>query len=188
MAAQPSYLDERDACGVGFVVDIKGRASHNTLQESRHMLVHMTHRGGCRCDDGDDNDDGIPTGDGAGVLTGLPHNLYAKFLREQLGDDQFQLISGRYATGILFLDGDLEKVELIKKIFCEYAVKCKCNVIAWRTVPGNPKCIGRTARQCQPTILQVFISSEFQDKKQFQKQIYLLRKSSSKGIPAQGHK
>ena len=74
----------------------------------------------------------------------------------------------------------------IKELFSEYAVQCKCNVIAWRAVPGNPECIGKTARHCQPTVLQVFLGSEFQDERQFQKQIYLLRKSSSKGICALG--
>ena len=161
MSAQPSYLDERDACGVGFVVDIKGRATYDTLQESRHMLVHMNHRGGCRCDD-DDTEDGIPTGDGAGVLTGLPHDLYTKFLRQQLDDDEFQLTPGKYATGIFFLDPDAENVEQIKKLFSEVAVQCKCNVIAWRNVPGNPGCIGKAARQCQPKLVQVFLASDFQ--------------------------
>ena len=66
----PSY--EKDSCGVGFIVSIEGVSSHKILQDAKTMLIRMTHRGGA----GDSS-----TGDGAGVLTTIPHNFFVKTLR-----------------------------------------------------------------------------------------------------------
>jgi glutamate synthase (NADPH/NADH) len=59
---------EKDACGVGFVVNIEGKASNEVLKDAKKMLVRMAHRGGCGCDNN--------TGDGAGVLTTIPHEFF----------------------------------------------------------------------------------------------------------------
>ncbi|KAK6061978.1 class II glutamine amidotransferase [Cooperia oncophora] len=90
---------ERDGCGVGFVVSIKGIKTHKILCEARTMLERMAHRGACACD----ND----SGDGAGVLTAIPDLLYRKSVKEQDGVDLPP--PGQYATGILFLNKDSYK-------------------------------------------------------------------------------
>ena len=67
----PAY--ERDSCGVGFIVSIEGVPSHKVLQDASTMLIRMDHRGGCGCDE--------RTGDGAGVLTNIPHNFFNKVVK-----------------------------------------------------------------------------------------------------------
>eukprot|EP00795_Rhopilema_esculentum_P017640 gene17640-9284_t len=168
-------LKERDACGVGFVVDIKGNASHQILRESQRMLVHMNHRGGCQCDD---------TGDGAGVMTALPHKLYRKYLAETLynGDEDQVPKIGSYATGILFLDLDPKKASHCMCEMEKIAHECSLQVIAWRDVPYNNECIGDWARNLKPIIKQIFVSSNLpQD--EFKKQVYLMRKTATHKIP-----
>ncbi|VDO67805.1 unnamed protein product [Haemonchus placei] len=90
---------EKDNCGVGFVVSIKGIKTHKILCEARTMLERMAHRGACACD----ND----SGDGAGVLTAIPDLLYRKSVKKQDGVDLPP--PGHYATGILFLHEDSYK-------------------------------------------------------------------------------
>ena len=67
----PAY--EKDACGVGFIVSIEGVSSNKVLQDAKTMLIRMAHRGACGCDNN--------TGDGAGVLTTIPHTFLVKTLR-----------------------------------------------------------------------------------------------------------
>lgn len=66
--------NEKDACGVGFIVSIDGNASNKIIQDAKKMLIRMSHRGACACD----------TGDGAGILTSIPHNLFVKYLKYNL--------------------------------------------------------------------------------------------------------
>lgn len=64
---------EKDSCGVGFIVSIDGISSNKVLQDAKKMLIRMAHRGACGCDDN--------TGDGAGVLTTIPHKYFSKILK-----------------------------------------------------------------------------------------------------------
>ncbi|KAK3092132.1 hypothetical protein FSP39_025440 [Pinctada imbricata] len=148
---------ESDACGVGFVVNIDGRKSHKVLRDSQTMLERMEHRGACGCD----ND----SGDGAGVLTGIPHTLYQKQLRAQ-GIELPEL--GQYATGMLFIED--KETDKVKEAFTDMAKEFELKILAWRDVPTDSSVIGAVARTTEPKILQV----------------YLLRKYSSLHIPTQG--
>ncbi|GFN84677.1 glutamate synthase [NADH] [Plakobranchus ocellatus] len=148
-AAQGLYdpTKESDACGVGYVVNIDGLKSHRVLRESQVMLERMEHRGACGCD----ND----SGDGAGVLTGIPHSFYAKQLSEAKPSVQLPE-PGKYATGILFLDK--ETGPQAEAVFENIAADFHLQVYV---VPVDGKC------------------------EDFDKQIYLLRKYSSHQIPKQ---
>ncbi|XP_006825438.1 ferredoxin-dependent glutamate synthase 1-like [Saccoglossus kowalevskii] len=114
---------EKDACGVGFVVNINGAKDHKVLRDSQIMLERMQHRGACGCD----ND----TGDGAGVITGIPHGLYSKFLSK---DGVTLPALGKYATGILFLDKTT--ADECETLFANIALECKLKVRL---------CVGKTA-------------------------------------------
>ena len=84
--------DEHDACGVGFVVDIKGRRSHDVIAKGLQILLNLLHRGACGCE--------ANTGDGAGVLIQMPD----RFLRKVTADLGFTLPPpGAYAAGLVFL-------------------------------------------------------------------------------------
>ena len=81
--------NEKDSCGVGFVADIKGRASHQTVLDADHVLRRMVHRGACGCE--------TNTGDGAGILTTLPHKFLTKVAQQDLGVEL--PVPGGYAAG-----------------------------------------------------------------------------------------
>ncbi|KAL5009527.1 hypothetical protein ScPMuIL_011832 [Solemya velum] len=164
---------ESDACGVGYVVSIDGIKSHKVLRDSQIMLERMEHRGACSCD----ND----SGDGAGVLTGIPHEFYSHILREEQNIVLPDL--GSYATGMLFISKD--SVEETKEAFVAMATDFELQVLGWRVVPVDSSTIGTVARTAEPLILQVFVIGT-QDQAEFHRQIYLLRKYSSHHIPEQG--
>ncbi|XP_071114158.1 uncharacterized protein [Haliotis cracherodii] len=172
----PQY--ESDACGVGFIVNIDGLRSHRVLQDAQVMLQRMEHRGGCSCD----ND----TGDGAGVLTGIPHKLYARVLRDCNGAAVELPKPGLYSTGMLFLDRDTAAES--EKMFTDMATSFNLKVVAWRTVPVDSSSIGRVARTMEPLIRQVFVTGgdsqeEFYRQEAQAAQMYLLRKYASHHIP-----
>lgn len=167
----PNY--ERDACGVGYVVSIDGISSHKVLRDSQTMLERMEHRGACGCD----ND----TGDGAGVLTAIPHKLYSRIVKAE--HDVELPDKGAYGTGIFFIGKDY--VTAAQQQFEDLAEQCSLKVICWRDVPTQPDCLGEVARKYEPAFKQVFLSSDL-DTTAFNKQLYLLRKRATHSIPGAG--
>ncbi|XP_063220022.1 uncharacterized protein LOC134529642 [Bacillus rossius redtenbacheri] len=163
---------EKEACGVGFIVNIDGIRSHKIMRDAETLSSRMDHRGACACD----ND----TGDGAGVLTAIPHNFYSQELREQ---QHVHLPPfGRYATGIIFMDKqhhlDAEAT------FAEIAAECKLQVICWRTVPTDNTGIGQVARNGEPFMRQVFVTNDCPD--DLQKHVFMLKKRATHEIPKPG--
>src|SRR5688572_13877267 len=84
---------EKDSCGVGFVANIKGQRTHQIVRDANTVLLSMDHRGACGCESN--------TGDGAGILTALPHQFLSKIARDELKADLPE--PGRYGAGIVFL-------------------------------------------------------------------------------------
>lgn len=166
--------NEHDACGVGFVVDIKNRASHKLVQQAIEVLLKLEHRGAC----GSEPD----TGDGAGILLQMPH----RFLSEQCANLGFTLPEpGEYGVGVIFLPDDDEEREQCEKWFTEIVEDEGQQVIGWRSVPTNDLTLGPTARNSQPSIRQVFIrkgppetlyGSEFNDGLAFERKLYVIRR------------
>ncbi len=104
---------EKDACGVGFVVDIKGRKSHRILQQAIEVLENLDHRGACGCE--------INTGDGAGVLMQMPH----AFLREVGKKARITLPeAGQYGAGIVFLPRNPTKRRKLEEAFGNKVSQC----------------------------------------------------------------
>src|SRR5216117_3679563 len=102
--------DEHDACGVGFVVDIKGRRSHAILQQALQLLKNLQHRGACGCE--------VNTGDGAGVLIQVPD----KFLREVCAEQHIFLPpAGHYGTGLFFAAHDKTARDYVMQMFAAIA-------------------------------------------------------------------
>ena len=169
---------EQDACGVGFVAAIDGTASHRILQDSRTMLLRMEHRGACSCD----ND----SGDGAGTMTAIPHQLYADSLAK--AEPPVQLPPpGQYATGLIFLKEETYKQA--KECLRDMVESLGMKLIAWRYVPTNSDAIGSVARRNEPIIRQVFIAPKDADNPdEFEKDLFLLRKSATHIIPRQGNR
>ena len=137
---------EHDACGVGFVVDMHGRKSHQIIRQGVEILVNITHRGACGCDP--------ETGDGAGLLTQIPDELF----RPVCSEHGIELPApGSYGAGLVFLPrDDAERsrvVDSLERIIEEEGQQ----LLGWREVPVDNTQIGRVARAAEPVIRQVFI-------------------------------
>src|SRR5690606_35800227 len=87
---------EKEYCGVGFIANIKGRPSHQMVLDAGTILVNMDHRGACGCEPN--------SGDGCGILTGLPHKFLTKVARRDLGIELPE--PGKFAAGLVFLPQD----------------------------------------------------------------------------------
>ena len=135
---------EHDACGVSFVANMKGVASHEIVARGVGALCNMEHRGAT----GAESD----TGDGAGILIQIPD----KFLRAVAGVDL--PLAGAYACGMAFLPSnanDAEKaVEAIERILGEEGLR----PLGWREVPVNPDCLGKTSRSVMPSFRHLFVA------------------------------
>jgi glutamate synthase (NADPH/NADH) large chain len=167
---------EKDSCGVGFVAHIKGKASHQIVTDAEIMLQRMEHRGGCGCEP--------TTGDGAGILTGMPHDFCVKVAKQDLGVDLPE--AGLYAAGNVFLPTDESQRKTcmagVEKLIAEQGQK----FLGWREVPVDTEGanIGPTARLAQPVILQLYIeAAEIDGKriagKDFERQLFVIRKRST---------
>jgi glutamate synthase (NADPH/NADH) large chain len=159
---RPEY--EHDSCGIGFVADIKGRASHNILERSLTVLERMTHRGA----EGADN----KSGDGSGVLLQIPHKFYKKLI-PSLPD------AGTYGTGFIFLPHGFEDVVLakIKELSASDFV---LNVRDVKTESGS---VGSIAASSEPVIKQIFLTpSKFVSTEELNLSLFIFRKRFEKLI------
>ena len=158
---------EHESCGVGFVVDIKGRKSHRILEQAVQVLRNLDHRGACGCE--------ANTGDGAGVLIQMPH----AFLREVTRKSHLQLPGpGEYGSGLVFLPRNPTRRRRIVELF-EHIVQSEGQVVlGWRTVPTNNASLGETAKAGEPFIRQVFIARgpEVRDEMEFERKLFIIRK------------
>jgi len=146
---QPWLVEERDACGVGFIASVKGEQTHELIVQTLSALSCLEHRGGCSAD--------RDSGDGSGIMTALPHQVFAKWFSEQKID---QPERESYGVGMVFLpQEETERSE--SKLHIEEVVKKKgLKILGWREVPVKPTVLGRQALENQPYIAQIFVVSE----------------------------
>lgn len=158
---------EKDSCGVGLVAHMKKQASRQIVLDANEMLVRMSHRGGCGCE--------VNTGDGAGILVGMPDAYYRRVVQDETGITLGPLNS--YGTGIVFTPKTEAAVIAIKDIFKTLAERQGLEVICWRHVITDNSPIGNTAKSTEPNMEQVFIRNTanlpFHD---FDRELYRLRK------------
>jgi glutamate synthase domain-containing protein 2/glutamate synthase domain-containing protein 1/glutamate synthase domain-containing protein 3 len=161
----PSY--EHDACGIGFIVNIKGERSHKIVQQALTILENLDHRGACGCEDN--------TGDGAGILLQVPHHF---FLRACDGIGIRLPDAGHYGVGMVFLPPERAPRQACEKCF-EAIVKAEgLSVLGWRKVPTDNFHLGETACACEPFVRQIFIgrSAEVVDDLDFERRLYVIRR------------
>lgn len=166
---------EHDACGVGFVVDMKGRPSHKILKQGLEILCNLDHRGGAGSEPN--------TGDGAGVLMQMPYS-YNEIIAEEA---QISLPKpGHYGTGLIFLPQNRTTRRMLEEIFEQIVQSEGQTLLGWRTVPTNNESLGETAVSCEPSVRQVFIGRdpELQSDMDFERKLYVIRKRAYSEIRA----
>ncbi len=161
----PAY--EKESCGVGFVAHIKGKASHQIMLDACHVNSRMGHRGGCGFEEN--------TGDGAGILTALPHRLFRKVTSELAVDLPGQ---GRYAVGNIFLPHADDERTFCKKVIETVIAEEGQTFLTWRPVPVDPDkaSVGPAALAAMPVIEQLFIGSTLEKGGAFDRALYIIRK------------
>ena len=158
--------NEHDACGVGFVVNMRGEKSHAIVRSGLEILVNLTHRGACGCDP--------LTGDGAGILTQIPH----EFFQAKASELGFALpAAGDYAVGNVFLPPNFAEGEFCRLELERFVAAEGQKLLGWRTVPIDNEHIGETAREVEPHVQQVFIArGKDTPREMFEWKLYVIRK------------
>ncbi|MGN6642076.1 MAG: glutamate synthase large subunit [Verrucomicrobiota bacterium] len=168
---------EHDACGVGFVVNMKGRKSHQLITDALQILVNLDHRGACGCE--------TNTGDGAGILMQTPHDFLSK-ATEKLG---FKLPPfGEYGVGMLFMSKDPAERESSKAEVAKIIGEEGQLLIGWRDIPTDNSSLGNTAKASEPSMIQVFIGRNpaIKDSTVFERKLYVIRKVAEQRIRYSG--
>ena len=164
---------EHDACGVGFVVDMKGRKSHKIIENALTILKNLLHRGACGCEEN--------TGDGVGILLQIPH----KFFLRKCNEINITLPElGEYGAGLVFLPNDSEDADACRKIIENIIVEEGQVVLGWREIPTDDSLIGQTAKSAEPSIKQLFIGQGpgVDNVDVFERKLYVIRKRAEHSI------
>ncbi|KAG2157569.1 uncharacterized protein EDB93DRAFT_1123416 [Suillus bovinus] len=180
-----SNENEKDSCGVGFICHIKGEPSHKIVSDARQLLCAMTHRGATGADSRD--------GDGAGVMTGIPHQFFKREAERDIGCTL--PTPGEYAVGnVFFKANDPIQLRNNQSVFANIGSQLGLRVLGWRQVPTDGTILGPAASSKEPAIYQPFIvlrdhygdgidsqNGPF-DAKHFERQLYVLRKHATHTI------
>ena len=166
---------EHDACGIGALAHLKGKRSHQMIDDALSVLVNLEHRGGVGLEKN--------TGDGAGILFQIPHRFFRK---EAQKCGHLLPAEGDYGVAMLFLPTDAEGVECAVRVFEEGCARSGVPLLFWRDVPVDPHDLGETARSCMPTIRQAFLGRPdgVQPGEEFERLLYVCRRSIEKAAAA----
>lgn len=160
--------NEKDACGVGLLVNINGVKSHQLVEKGLQVLEHMVHRGAEGADP--------KTGDGAGIMVQIPHEF---ILLQGIAVPE----KGRYGSGLVFLPKNEDEQSIIFDIIEREAIEMGLTLLPVRDVPTNNEGLGAVARAAEPVIKQIFIADE-KSNDPIEPRLYLLRRSIEKKIAA----
>jgi len=164
---------EHDSCGLGFVVHMKGKKSHQLVTDALKILVNLDHRGAVGCEPN--------TGDGAGILIQIPHD----FLVAEAAKLGFKLPApGEYGVGMLFLPTSVSEREAVKAELAAIISAEGANLLGWRDVPTDNSSLGKTAVAAEPFMAQVFVgqNASIKDEAAFERQLYVIRKVAEQKI------
>jgi glutamate synthase (NADPH) large chain len=164
---------ERDACGVGFIADMKGRKSHRIVEGGLEILTNLEHRGAVGADPN--------AGDGAGILVQIPH----AFLAQECQVQGFALPEpGNYAVGHIFMPHDDRLRQHCERVWSRCLKEEGLKLLGWRTVPVNTDCLSDMVKATEPAHRQIFIArpSDIADQNAFERKLYLVRKVVSSAV------
>ncbi|MEH2408946.1 glutamate synthase-related protein [Nostoc sp.] len=166
---QKWLVEERDACGVGFIAHRQNHTSHEIVEKALAALTCLEHRGGCSADQ--------DSGDGAGVLTAIPWELFQQDFA-QTGKEFSS--TNNIAVGMIFLPQDQEAAQKTRATVEQVAAEEKLIVLGWRVVPVQTDLLGVQARENQPQIEQVLLASVDKSGDELERQLYITRRRISK--------
>nr|MBX2862178.1 glutamate synthase subunit alpha [Leptolyngbyaceae cyanobacterium MAG.088] len=164
-----SLTEERDACGVGFIADQQGRASHRLVTDALHALSCMEHRGGCCADQ--------ESGDGAGIMTAIPWKILQRWAQGTA------LKPEHIGVGMTFLPRHPEATDIAKQQFAQVSAAAGVHVIGWRPVPVASNTLGALAKEFEPQIEQVLVESNAEGDA-LERQLFLLRRAWVRALEA----
>jgi glutamate synthase (ferredoxin) len=173
-AGQKWLVEERDACGVGFIASPAGQPTHKLLEQTLTALTCMEHRGGCSAD--------RDSGDGAGILTAVPWQLLQAWGQSQ---DLDLSKTANLAVGMAFLPPAADQLAVAKQMVAEIVRQENLQLLGWRVVPVRPEVLGAQARRNQPYIEQFILAGELTGD-EWERQLYLVRRKISKVLQADG--
>ncbi len=162
---------EKDGCGIGFVVNIKGHKSHDIVQKGLKILENLYHRGAQGSD--------ARTGDGAGILLQISHG----FFKRAAADSGIVLPgASEYGVGMVFFPQDASRRQQCEKLFETIIGEEGQRFLGWRDVPTKEDAIGIQARKAMPYIRQFFVGRDMLNEAQFERKLYVIRKRIARAI------
>jgi glutamate synthase (ferredoxin) len=165
-AGQSWLVEERDACGVGFIANQNGKATHSLIEKALPALTCLEHRGGCSADQ--------DSGDGAGLMTGIPWELFDPWFAEQGIQPPAPANCG---VGMLFLSQDEHQATIARQVVEENLLERGLTLLGWRKVPVDASVLGPQARENQPQIEQIIVSSPELQGDELDRQLFLARRA-----------
>ena len=174
--------NEHDACGLGFVADIRGRRSHAIVRDGLKALENLDHRGACGWEDN--------TGDGAGVLIQVPD----RFLREVFLAEQCRTLGvaepgpGEYGVGAFFAPSDPEQRTFGMGLFEKIVAKEGQVFLGWRKLETDNTPLGEGAKSVEPAIYHAFVGRGpgMEDEERFERKLYVIRKRFERDVEKSG--
>jgi glutamate synthase (NADPH) large chain len=171
----PSY--EHDSCGVGFIVDLQGRKSHQLVRDGLTALYNLNHRGACGCENN--------TGDGAGILVQIPHRFLAeRFLRKGIELPEPE----QYGVGAFFTHPDRVRAKGGKALFARIVTDEGQELLGWRRLKTDGSSLGESARDVEPAMWHAIVKRgpRVADTDAFERKLYVIRKRFEQQIREQG--
>lgn len=161
-------LYEHENCGIGLIVDMKGRRSHDIVKGALEICVNLDHRGGCGCDP--------ITGDGAGIFIQIPHKFLKKACSSEVAIELPD--EGDYGAAFIFLSKDKELYKHEKNIISEVLKEEALEFIGWRKVPVNSKILGKASSESEPNMEQLFVKrpNGIDRGLAFERKLYIVRR------------
>ncbi len=165
--------NEHDACGVGFIANIKGKKSHDIVRQGLQILANLTHRGATGYDP--------KLGDGAGMLIQMPD----AFMRKEASKVGVELPPvGAYAVGMVSLPQSRNGREACESVIARIVHEEHQTLLGWRDVPRDNSNIADAARAVEPVMRQVFIGSSVADQNAFERKLFVIRKRIEHAVRA----
>lgn len=174
-SGQRWLVEERDACGVGFIACQSGKATHELIERALLALGCLEHRGGCSADQ--------DSGDGAGLMTAIPWNLFKSWFESQ----KISMPSTeQLGVGMIFLPQEEDIVKQAREIVESILAQEDLKVLGWRVVPVQENILGIQARENEPKIEQIIVSSSNLRGDELDRKLYKARRRIGKALDASG--